>query len=729
MMDRRKRLGSLALTLALVGLNLLALNYLLAGWSSARIDLTEDDLYSLSPATKKILSSLEEELTIYGYFSERTHPKLAPLVPEIADLLDEYRALSRGRVRVELIDPGEDEEIEQEAAERFGVRSVPFQFASKYETGIVNAYFSLVVRYGDRYERYGFEDLIEIEATPDGDVDVRLRNLEYDLTRAIKKVSSSFRGSLELFEALEEPVTLTAIMSPESLPEVFSEVPEAVRRAAEELEQKGGEGFLYEEIDPTTDPAQEEEVYRRFGARPMALGLLGDESFYLYLILESGERSEQILLTGGELSAADIREAVGQSLRRRIPGFRKTVGLVAPDPSLPPELAMQYQMQGMPPPTPPPEFEELRRQLEQDYDVRSVRLDGDGGVPYEIDVLLLLKPRQLDQTELFHLDQYLMRGGRVLIGTGNYDVEFGQAGLRLTPAETGLGEWLGHFGISIPQTLVLDDRNQPLPIPETRRTAFGNIRTWVMAPYPYLIQVRDEGLVNRDVAATLDAVGIYWGSPVIVDEERAGELQVETILRSSERSWTSDDLSAASYVDYEVPGEGTEPRALAVALSGRFESYFADREPPSSEPAEEEDGDGTGEAASPPPAVTLERSPETRLVVIGDSEFLSDFVARALDRLEGGFFPENLRFMKNLVDWSTLDNEMIAIRSHGLAGRRLSQPGPAGQRALEWGNYAVVAAILIGLGAWRYWRRRNAHPLFPSGRTRAVAAGPSGREV
>ena len=35
-----------------------------------------------------ILTSLDEELTVYGYFSNRTHPKLSPLVPEIADLLD-----------------------------------------------------------------------------------------------------------------------------------------------------------------------------------------------------------------------------------------------------------------------------------------------------------------------------------------------------------------------------------------------------------------------------------------------------------------------------------------------------------------------------------------------------------------------------------------------------------------------------------------------------------------
>ena len=75
-------------------------------------------------------------------------------------------AVSGGKVNVEIVDPGEDETIEEEAADRFGVRSTPFRLASKYESAIVNAYFALVIKYGDQYVRYGFDDLIKVEATP-----------------------------------------------------------------------------------------------------------------------------------------------------------------------------------------------------------------------------------------------------------------------------------------------------------------------------------------------------------------------------------------------------------------------------------------------------------------------------------------------------------------------------------------------------------------------------------
>ena len=88
MQDRKTLLVSLGLTILLVGLNLIALNYLVAGWSTGRVDLTSERLYSISPATQRLLTNIDEELTILGYFSQRTHPKLAPLVPEIEQVLE-----------------------------------------------------------------------------------------------------------------------------------------------------------------------------------------------------------------------------------------------------------------------------------------------------------------------------------------------------------------------------------------------------------------------------------------------------------------------------------------------------------------------------------------------------------------------------------------------------------------------------------------------------------------
>jgi ABC-2 type transport system permease protein len=711
MAEQKRLLPTMLVTLGLLALNLIAVNYLISGWSTARIDLTEEGVFSISPATKRILTSLDEDLTIYGYFSKRTHPKLAPLIPEIRDLLDEYQAVSRGRVQIEIIDPAENDAVAQEASDRFGVRSTPFRLASKYETGIVNAYFALVLKYGDQYERYGFDELIQIEPLPNGDIEVSLRNLEYDLTRAMKKIVYGFRSTNELFERVEETVTLTAVMTPDSLPEVFAEVPEAVRTAAEELGEKGGERFIYEEIDPSQDEAQRMAVESRWGLPPMSLAFFGEDNFYLYGLLQIGDRIEQIVLTDEDTSAAQIREAVEASLRRNTPGFLKTVGIVSPSPpDIPPQLRMQMNM----PPPPPPEFDEIERYLGEDYQVRSLQLTEE--VPSDIDMLLVLKPKAFSDEAVYNLDQYLMRGGRVVLCTAGFEADFNPQGLSVTPVESGLDDWLAHHGVTVGSTLVLDDRNQALPIPQLTSTPLGTLRTWTLAPYPYLVQVREDGFVNPDITATLDSVGIYWGSPLSVDESLAEKREVLPILKSSELSWTDDDTTRVGYVDYEVPAEGTEPQLLAVALSGTFDSFFADKPIPGVE-APEPQFDEEGNELPPPPVpakVALKESPETRLVVVGNDAFLSDFVARSIGQTDGGFFVENLRFMQNVLDWSSLDNDMLSIRSRGLVSRRLERTEKAQQVTIETINYLIPIGILVVLGVQFYFKRRNATPMIPT---------------
>src|SRR5436309_5176610 len=146
MTTKRQRRVGVMITLALLAGNLVATNGILSSWASARLDLTRDRMFSISPATRSLLASLDDDLYVYGYFSKRTHPKLAPLVPQIEDLLEEYRALARHRLHAEIVDPGENDKVEQEARDRFGVTSTPFRPAAKYDSGIVNAYFASEVK-------------------------------------------------------------------------------------------------------------------------------------------------------------------------------------------------------------------------------------------------------------------------------------------------------------------------------------------------------------------------------------------------------------------------------------------------------------------------------------------------------------------------------------------------------------------------------------------------------
>src|SRR4051812_1897737 len=125
----KTRRSAALLGVALVAANAVGLDVWMSPIRRLRIDLTQDGSYSLSDSTRKILSGLDERLLIRGYFSEKSHPKLEPLVPRLRDLLEEYRIAGGGnKVRVEFVDPTDSEDAKREAKERFGIDPTPLRF-------------------------------------------------------------------------------------------------------------------------------------------------------------------------------------------------------------------------------------------------------------------------------------------------------------------------------------------------------------------------------------------------------------------------------------------------------------------------------------------------------------------------------------------------------------------------------------------------------------------------
>ena len=95
------------------------------------------------------------------------------------------------------------------------------------------------------------------------------------------------------------------------------------------------------------------------------------------------------------------------------------------------------------------------------------------------------------------------------------------------------------------------------------------------------------------------------------------------------------------------------------------------------------------------------------MLVGGNAEFLSDFVAQALGNLDGGFFVQNLRFLENSIDWMTLDNDMMEIRGGTTLSRKLRRTEKGTQLGIEAANYLIPAVLLLLLASLRVWRRRQ----------------------
>lgn len=707
------RRRNVALTSALLVVNLLVLNVWTFPLRRLRIDLTQQNEYTLSASTREILTSLREPLLIRGYFSERTHPLLAPLVPRVRDMLLEYRVASGGTVELEIIDPAQEPEKEAEANQVYGIRPTPFQVAERYETSVINSYFDILIQYGDQSATLGFGDLIEVEPGRTGGVDVRLRNLEYDLTSTIKRVAFGFQSADAVLASLDEPVEMTVYLTPNSLPEWLAEVPTTIETVLGDLAERSAGQFVYRFVDPDQPESAigRQELYDRYGLSPLSVSLFSDQSYYLYMVLEAGEQV-QVIYPQGELSEADVRSAVESALKRVSPGFLQVVGLWVPPATPTQDMFGQPQQ-------PISSWEQIRQALQQEYEVRTIDLST-GTVPSEVDTLVLIGPQGLDDRARFAIDQYLMRGGAVIVAAGNMTImpDAMSGGLTALPVEDGLQEMLAHYGFTVERSLVLDPQNEPFPIPVMRQVGDFQVQEIQALDYPMFIDIRSDGMPrNNPIVSGLSAVTLNWASPVFTDPEKNAGREVTALLRSSPQSWVQQDFNIQPNFDFH-PETGfpqldeTRPYTLAVSARGVFESYFRDRPSPLEVAEQDPDLQDNGPAETAPTAGTIGASPETaRLVVIGSMEFVDDIVLELSRALGGDRYLNNLRLVQNAVAWAIEDLDLLDIRARGTAARVLIPLEQRDQSFWEAVNYVLALVSVVIIAGVSRMRRRNEPPL------------------
>jgi ABC-type uncharacterized transport system involved in gliding motility auxiliary subunit len=140
----------------------------------SRLDLTEKHIYTLSKASKDLVKTLPDFLSVKAYISKDLPPEIKRLSRDVRDKLDDYKSSSNGRFRWEAVDPGADKKLEEEAS-RCKVQKVQIQKVSnsKFELGAY--YLGLCLQYGDK-----------TEAIPQI---VNDAGLEYQMSSLIKKMT------------------------------------------------------------------------------------------------------------------------------------------------------------------------------------------------------------------------------------------------------------------------------------------------------------------------------------------------------------------------------------------------------------------------------------------------------------------------------------------------------------------------------------------------------------
>ncbi len=154
---------------------------------ATRLDLTQQRLYTLSEGSKKTLARIDEPITLRFYYS----PRLGDVVPSygvfaqrVHEMLEEYAALAKGKIKLEILDPEPFSPTEDRAV-AFGLQGVPL------DQGGEQVYFGLAAT----------NSTDDQQVIPFFQPD-RERFLEYDLTKLIHSLAFPKKTAVGLVTSL-----------------------------------------------------------------------------------------------------------------------------------------------------------------------------------------------------------------------------------------------------------------------------------------------------------------------------------------------------------------------------------------------------------------------------------------------------------------------------------------------------------------------------------------------
>ncbi|MDR2028067.1 MAG: GldG family protein [Treponema sp.] len=136
-----------------------------------RLDLTENKAYTISPVSRNLYREIPDQVHITYYLSEKLSA-IHPAPREIEDLLREYTAYSRGKIRLSLRDPSKAGLVRE--VEQLGISPQQIQTVEEDQASIATVYTGIVIEYLDKTE------VIPFAFYPD--------TLEYDLTSRIRSL-------------------------------------------------------------------------------------------------------------------------------------------------------------------------------------------------------------------------------------------------------------------------------------------------------------------------------------------------------------------------------------------------------------------------------------------------------------------------------------------------------------------------------------------------------------
>lgn len=295
-------------------------------------------------------------------------------------------------------------------------------------------------------------------------------------------------------------------------------------------------------------------------------------------------------------------------------------------------------------------------ELKADFNVKEVQLTADK-IDDDISVLLVVYPKAISETAQYAIDQFLMRGGKLIAFLDPLSM-FDQGNNPMNPLQAAAGSGasmdrlLKAWGLEFDIAKVVSDK--------LFLTQMRDPRTGQPQANPSVLSLTQAAMDTNDVATTqlgrmiLPFAGHFSGSPV-------EGLKQTVLLRSSTDSQLTDKMMAQFGATEEFKSSGTEHK-LAVRLTGKFKSAFPDGSPAASTNAPAGGAEHLKEAKE-----------ETVVVLLGDADMVHQNSFATVQEIFGQRimmpFSANLTFLQNIVEQMGGDKDLITIRSRATLSR------------------------------------------------------------
>ena len=342
-------------------------------------------------------------------------------------------------------------------------------------------------------------------------------------------------------------------------------------------------------------------------------------------------------------------------------------------------------------------YQQFRQLLDKNgqgqYNLTPVSFQDGKAVDNTVATLVVAGVQQpLTERDKYELDQFIMRGGRAIFLVDPIQMQPGT--LQATPLITGLNDLLEHYGVKLGNNLLLDTRFH-----DTARFQQGFMT--VIQPYPYFVKiVKPNFSKEHSITNQLEVLTLPWTSSLEI-------VSKEGITATSLAKTGESGQSVQGYYNLmpnaPIPSAESQAYTVAVALEGKFKSFYADKEIPPVPTAADEANASDDQALTPAQdadaRTTKTESEQTQIVVVGTAQFLTQLR------------PDGVNFFLNTVDWLTLGDALIGIRSHTITDRPLREVSEIEKNFIKYLCIVGVPLIVIVFGLLRYFLKRRAKRL------------------